>query len=318
MKKELLLAVLVLGILVSGCVAPTGTGKLVLQITDKPALNIEKAEVTISKVQVHVAEAGNESGWFTVVEEAKKFDLVAIKDVKAYLGEKELAAGIYTQIRLDVDSAKVTIDGEEHDLTIPSKTVKLVRSFEIKENETTTLTLDFDAEESVHQAGDRYIMRPTIKVIGPSPGKTEKEQACEDSGGTVTTGLCCKSVGDFPNTCAVGACACAPDNSHEVKTCDCGEGNCFNGNKCVEREEPEEETCVSENGSMSISEAREIALASDCVENGTLKDTSMCNEVTGTWWIDLDIEKEGCSPACVVDIVEETSEINWRCTGLLP
>ncbi|MCK5300431.1 MAG: DUF4382 domain-containing protein, partial [Thermoplasmatales archaeon] len=33
-------------------------------------------------------------------------------------------------------------------------------------NETTTLTLDFDVYESIHQTGsDKYIMNPTIKVI---------------------------------------------------------------------------------------------------------------------------------------------------------
>jgi hypothetical protein len=83
-----------------------------------------------------------------------------------------------------------------------------------------------------------------------------------------------------------------------------------------------EETCVTSGGEdMSLFEAKQIAEASDCVENGTLKDPyyefSMCNADTGTWWIDLDIEREGCSPACVVDIAGETSEINWRCTGLL-
>jgi len=56
---------------------------------------------------------------------------------------------------------------------------------------------------------------------------------CLDSGGEVTTGMCCVSVGDFPNTCAVGACGCAPQESHEVQICDCGPGRCFDGNACV-------------------------------------------------------------------------------------
>jgi len=168
MKTKLLLAILlVIPIAVSGCTATAGTGNLVLQITDKPDLNIEKADVTLSNVRVHVAGAGNESGWITVVEEPKTFDLVAIKDVKAFLGEEDLAVGMYTQIRLDVDKALVTINGTEYNLTIPSKTVKLVRSFRIEENKTTTLTLDFDAGQSVHETGQngQYIMRPTIAVI---------------------------------------------------------------------------------------------------------------------------------------------------------
>ena len=63
---------------------------------------------------------------------------------------------------------------------------------------------------------------------------TAEEQACEDSGGTVTEGLCCLSTEDFPNLCLIGACGCSPENSHEVKVCDCGEGKCFDGDACID------------------------------------------------------------------------------------
>jgi hypothetical protein len=59
------------------------------------------------------------------------------------------------------------------------------------------------------------------------------DQACINSGGTVGTFLCCASSGDFPNTCVIGACGCSPENSHEVKVCDCPEGTCFDGMSCV-------------------------------------------------------------------------------------
>ena len=59
------------------------------------------------------------------------------------------------------------------------------------------------------------------------------EELCINSGGTVTTQLCCGSVGDFPNTCLIGACGCSPSNSHEVKVCNCGEGKCWDGTNCV-------------------------------------------------------------------------------------
>jgi len=67
---------------------------------------------------------------------------------------------------------------------------------------------------------------------------------------------------------------------------------------------------------LSLSEAKDIALLSECGDR--LKDTYICNEITGTWWINLDIEKEGCNPACVINVETKTAEINWRCTGLLP
>ena len=66
---------------------------------------------------------------------------------------------------------------------------------------------------------------------------------------------------------------------------------------------------------MTFSEARSIAAQSECVKQGALKNYHWCNEGTGTWWIDLNINKEGCSPACVVDVQNKTAEINWMCTG---
>ena len=239
---------MLLVVTVSGCTAPeANTGKLVLQITDKPNLDIEKADVTITNVQVHVPSSGeNDSAeWITIEEGPLTFDLIQIQDVEAYLGEKQLPVGRYTQIRMDVVNALVTVNGTVHNLTIPSKTVKLVKSFEIKAGETTTLTLDFDAQESIHESGkDRYIMRPTIKVITPDSGNGngngngEKtiEDKCEESGGTVTNSTCCLSTEDFPDLCLIGPCGCAPEDSHEVQICDCGEGKCFNGNECVDAE----------------------------------------------------------------------------------
>jgi hypothetical protein len=69
-------------------------------------------------------------------------------------------------------------------------------------------------------------------LLGSSVGCTP-EAKCRLSGGKVTTAMCCESTGDFPDNCAVGACGCAPESSHEVRICDCGEGRCFNGDTCV-------------------------------------------------------------------------------------
>jgi len=174
------------------------------------------------------------------------------------------------------------------------------------------------------------------------------EKACTDSGGTVASGMCCLSATDFPNSCLIGACGCGPDSSHEVDVCECGEGKCFDGRECillinsfddcaragypVMESYPRQcstpdgrsfvevlDECTGVNGSvMSLAEALSIVLTSPCTEDGAMpEETYSCNSYTGTWWIDLDIDREGCSPACVVDIEDRSAEINWRCTGLL-
>lgn len=69
---------------------------------------------------------------------------------------------------------------------------------------------------------------------------------------------------------------------------------------------------------LSFSEAKEIALRSECIKEGALKEEHFCNSNTGTWWIDLAVQKEGCTPACVIDVATRQAHINWRCTGALP
>jgi len=152
----------------TGCTT-TEEGTLQLKITDAPGdLNITEALVTISSIETHIAAGGNNGSaeWVTVISEPQQFDLILLVNVTDVLGSEILDAGIYTQIRLNVDQALVTIDDVQYDLEIPSKTVKLVHQFIIVPDTTTTLILDFDVQESVHKTGnDKFIMHPTIKVI---------------------------------------------------------------------------------------------------------------------------------------------------------
>lgn len=67
-------------------------------------------------------------------------------------------------------------------------------------------------------------------------GVSSSHQACLNSGGEVVKTDCCEGTEDFPNLCQIEACDCSPENSQQVKTCDCGAGKCFNGEKCIERE----------------------------------------------------------------------------------
>ena len=173
MKKALLILLVVSSIgslsILSGCIQE-GTGTLVLQITDAPGdLNITEALVTISSVEVQFAginENDTLGEWITIVEESQTFDLIAIQDATEFFGQENLSAGWYTQIRLNVDQALVTIDGVQYNLKISPNNVKFIKPFVVEDNETTTLTLDFDVQKSVHSTGNgKYIMRPTIKII---------------------------------------------------------------------------------------------------------------------------------------------------------
>ncbi len=52
-------------------------------------------------------------------------------------------------------------------------------------------------------------------------------QACATTGGEISNNLCCTGAANFPDSCAVGACTCAPTNLQVVDTCVCPNGACF-------------------------------------------------------------------------------------------
>ncbi|MDD1673072.1 MAG: hypothetical protein LUP99_01525 [Methanomicrobiales archaeon] len=79
--------------------------------------------------------------------------------------------------------------------------------------------------------------------------------------------------------------------------------------------------CVPESGgNLTRDQAYALALNSTCVQEGNLTNNSFYNPNSHTWWIDLvpNTSHPGCNPACVVDVRNGASEVNWRCTGLLP
>jgi hypothetical protein len=259
MKKLLLLGLIVI-ISIAGCVETDTTtvtptsGTLQVRITDKVE-NVSSLIITISEIKVHKASQGtvvnqtegqetNETGnagWITVIGE-ETIDLIEVKGVEEILGEATLSTGLYTQVRLSVSNATATIDGETHDLRIPSKSIKFVRPFEIKSNQVTSILIDFDADKSIVKTGKKYILKPVVKIIKEKPEEEPEEpeinleELCVNESGNVTTSLCCNSTEDFPNTCLIGPCGCSPENSHEVKICDCGEGKCWNETSCVDIE----------------------------------------------------------------------------------
>jgi hypothetical protein len=73
----------------------------------------------------------------------------------------------------------------------------------------------------------------TMCDVGAFEVQPTPVEGCIQSGGTVSTGLCCQAVESFPNTCTTGACGCAPDASHEVDVCICPANTCFDGESCV-------------------------------------------------------------------------------------
>lgn len=178
-------------------------GVLELRLTDAPTDGIESLIVTISGTRVHGPE-----GWVSVKEDAAAFDLLSLRssDASALLGEAPLAPGHYTQIRMEVTNAIViTSVGANYQVTIPSGELKMVKGFDILPNKKLTLTLDFDADTSLHTTGNgKYILRPTVTVLAENVDCIQDA----DCPGYVADATCGDLVSCVEYTCTTNTVAC--------------------------------------------------------------------------------------------------------------
>jgi len=140
---------------------------------------VEAITVIFDRVMVHRSAAAgeNDAGWIEVLDDSlpdadRTFDLLTVAagnfDV---LGVTTLAAGKYQQIRVIIEDASITISGATSPLTVSSGAqtgLKLNHNFTVVEDQETTLTLDFDAEQSVKEepaSSGMYRIDPVIGIV---------------------------------------------------------------------------------------------------------------------------------------------------------
>jgi len=162
----------------------SGKGTLQLSITDAPIETdgITAVNIGVKEVQYHIED--NQWQSFEGFE-ADTFNLLELTGGKSeFLGQFELGAGNYTQLRFVLDlpegeqaSAMANPgsylefeDGSTQPLFVPSGAqtgYKATGNFTVPVNGQVSVTADFDARKSVVKAGNsgKYILKPTIRLI---------------------------------------------------------------------------------------------------------------------------------------------------------
>jgi uncharacterized protein DUF4382 len=112
-----------------------------------------------------------------LTDECQTLDLLTLRGgVTEAIGASSLPAGDYSGVRLMLEHASIVVDGEEHQLFVPSGNesgLKIDTHLSLRDGQAATLTLDFDAESSIRYVdGIGYLLSPVIRVIGiTAPGE---------------------------------------------------------------------------------------------------------------------------------------------------
>jgi len=126
-----------------------GSGTLRIEMADPPADWGEATQVYLSysAIEIHRVDAGNESGWTTVIDTGGSINLTNTLNVSQLIGLKNLQAGIYNQIRFNIDEANVTVDEQNYTATVPSDVLRVPITkggIEVTSGQTSILLIDLD------------------------------------------------------------------------------------------------------------------------------------------------------------------------------
>ncbi len=141
---------------------------VMLYLTDAPAV-YDEVNVDIQQVFIKLNDSTEEE---ISLERTGVYNLLNFRDgLDTLLGSIELPAGKISQVRLVLgDSNSVVVDGETHELKVPSGSasgLKLNFHQELEEGLNFKLWLDFDASRSVIAKGNgQYSLKPVIRMFG--------------------------------------------------------------------------------------------------------------------------------------------------------
>lgn len=154
----------------------TATGTLLVQITDAPA-DFRHLNMTIDSFEAHNNETGE---WVNLPIDtgAVSFDLLALDGVTLDAAMAQLEPGNYTKIRMHIvegfayTNATIVHDDETVEdvaVRVPSEKLRILVRFEIREDETTTVLLDIQADTVSIANNPQHNVNPVVKATIISP-----------------------------------------------------------------------------------------------------------------------------------------------------
>jgi hypothetical protein len=145
-------------------------GSMTVRLTDAPG-DYLKVNVDIQLVEVHYANSSG-GAWTSLNTNAGVYDLLTLQNniTTVLASGTNIPAGKVSQIRmiLGPNNSVLLKDSTTHSLKVPSSWntgIKINVNATIPANNNLVVTLDYDADASIHREGNgEYTMNPVVKV----------------------------------------------------------------------------------------------------------------------------------------------------------
>lgn len=172
-SRLFILPVLFASLLLFGCLGDggsntnsgSGDGRVVFAGKDAAADmgSVTSVRTTIDSIQVH----SQAQGWVTVSSTPRTIDLMQLRangDAEL-LADARIANGTYDQMDLHISQVIVTDARGSSEAKMPSNSIKIKGNLVVVANTTSSATIDFLADESLHMSAEgKYVMAPVIKA----------------------------------------------------------------------------------------------------------------------------------------------------------
>lgn len=151
-------------------------GSTVFSVSDAPSLyNISALVVTVDNASIRSASTGK---WYNVPLQANSFDLIELKNISSILSGVKLQSGIYDGLVLDISNVTATVNGTTENVILPNHKIYIIGYFNISNNSTNWINLDFDLSHSLHiLANGSIAMLPVINVRHVNDSDLELNQS---------------------------------------------------------------------------------------------------------------------------------------------
>ena len=213
--RQALVGALLTALALAGCTSTSGDGSASVYVKDAPTDEFDEIHVVFTKVEVHAsgdgvdaedaeadadadgnatagadnATAGSSGGWKALFEDAAGVDIDLLNASgarAAFLGEADLAAGKYTQLRIHVKSAYGVVNGTPVPITVSSGALKLTQPFTVEAGEESRIVIDIDLDRSLRQQGnDAWRMTPVVGSVDVEHVDDESSGAESESPGEI-------------------------------------------------------------------------------------------------------------------------------------